>query len=162
MSVTATIATTQVTATVTDAGINAHLATTVVQAEIGNSVTIIGGSTGDIATATYDAGEVISALKALYLGTDGKVYHADSATTSTRNIVGIATQSVLMGASIVVRHQHTLSDALWSWTVGSPVYVGAGGSLTQTPPATGYIAHVGIAITPTSIFVDIQPPILLS
>ena len=115
----------------------------------------------DAATKNMTAGESLSALRAVTVGSDGRVIYADVMDVATRNVIGVTETAAAEDATVRIRHQHHLTDSSWSWTPGQPVYVGAGGVLTQTPPSATYIVHVGVAISATSIFIDIQPPIIL-
>lgn len=47
-------------------------------------------------------------------------------------------------------------------TPGAPVWVSETGGLTQTPPLTGVLQQIGVSITPTSIFVQLQQAIARS
>ncbi len=47
----------------------------------------------------------------------------------------------------------------WSWTPGAPVFVGRSGALTQTPPKTGFVRHIGFASGRDSLLVRLEPPI---
>lgn len=115
----------------------------------------------DAATKNMVAGHAISALRAVCVDTDGRVIYANVMDLTTRNVIGVTETAAAEDALVRIRHQHHLTDAGWSWAPGQPVYVGAVGALTQTPPSATYIVHVGIAISETTLFIDIQPPIIL-
>lgn len=68
------------------------------------------------------------------------------------------------GASVEVLLFGLMIEPSWSWTPG-PVYLGTNGQLTQTPPAAPgavFIAQVGTATSPTSLFVDRAPSIKIT
>jgi len=73
-------------------------------------------------------------------------------------VAGVATQGGIAGATISVVAYGPASDTGWSWTLGAPVFVGDGGSLTQTPPSTGVLLPIGFPISPTEIFVRPDSP----
>lgn len=78
-------------------------------------------------------------------------------------ICGIAATAANAGGDLTVMTEGQLTENLWNWTPG-PVYCSlSGGQLTQSPPtsAPGAVAQVGIAISPTTIQVGIEPAILL-
>jgi hypothetical protein len=57
-----------------------------------------------------------------------------------------------------------VTEPSWNWTPG-PVYLGANGVLTQTPPtapAAVFLAQIGFATSLTTLFVDRNPSIKLS
>lgn len=107
---------------------------------------------------TRRAGSVISANTVVY-ERDGLIFplsHNDTANVFA--VLGLAVASGQPGAEIAVQRGASVSDAAWSWAFGR-VYLGQGGALTQTPPATGYQVLIGFAATPTSINLSIQDPI---
>jgi len=58
-----------------------------------------------------------------------------------------------------------IDEPSWTWQPG-PIYLGRDGQLTQTPPAAAdgdlFLAQLGAATSPTSIFLDRAPSILLT
>lgn len=69
------------------------------------------------------------------------------------------------GSAVDVLITGMMIEPSWSWTPGSPVYLGANGQLTQTPPAAPgavFLAQVGTATSPTSLFVDRAPSIKIT
>lgn len=76
-------------------------------------------------------------------------------------IIGIASTSANAGNPVTVMTAGQITESGWAWSQG-PIYCAAtGGALTQTPPATGALVQVAIAISPTTIAVGIQPAIFL-
>ena len=59
---------------------------------------------------------------------------------------------------VTVQRTGAVDDTAWAWTPGR-VYLGAGGSLTQTPPNNGFDVLVGVAVSPTRLLLDFQDPI---
>lgn len=122
----------------------------------------IPGVDGTDANAIFQAesGEAISALRVVWQAA-GTLFKADSSTVGHATlIVGITTTATSgAGEQQTVRNDGPLSDASWNWAPG-PVYCGLNGVLTQTPPDTGFICEVGRVKNPTTILVDIQPPII--
>lgn len=59
---------------------------------------------------------------------------------------------------VTVQRTGAVDDTAWAWTPGR-VYLGAGGSLTQTPPNNGFDVLVGVAVSPTRLILDFQDPI---
>lgn len=105
------------------------------------------------------AGATVNAHRVLMFDAGGRVVHADTA-ISTYAFAGISTQSAVTGATLLVAEQDIVTEAAWSWTPGTPLFVGAEGTLTPTPPATGVVQQVAVAASATSILV--QPfPILV-
>jgi hypothetical protein len=55
-----------------------------------------------------------------------------------------------------------MTEAGWAWTIGSPVYLSANGTLSHTAPSSGFALVIGFALTATKIFIDIKQPIILT
>lgn len=85
---------------------------------------------------------------------------ADAGLTSLPAI-GVATAGAAPGAELSIQYSGPLTFTGWNFTTGLPVFVGAGGVLTQTAPTSGYLQAVGYPLTSTSLLVDIQDPISL-
>ena len=89
--------------------------------------------------------------------TSGGVMNPSLATsTEVPAIVGIAFTAATSGNPITVMTEGQITEALWSWTPGEPIYCGlAGGTLTQTAPAADAVVVVGVALSATTINVQI-------
>lgn len=89
--------------------------------------------------------------------------HADQANAAHNGLcVGISTQAAAAGGTVAVQVFGPMAEPGWVWTPNQPIYVGGDGVLTQTPPVTGWLQRVAVALTSTKIFVDPQPPIKLA
>lgn len=76
----------------------------------------------------------------------------------------ITTGAASPGSSVDVLLTGLMVEPSWSWTPG-PVYLGANGQLTQSPPAAPgalFLAQVGTATSPTTLFVDRAPSIKIT
>lgn len=118
-------------------------------------------ASGGIVPANIDlaaeAGVNLSALRVVRLDAANKAVYADNDTAANANAVGITTSAASAGATAAIRYAGLLEDAGWSWTQG-PIYIGTGGTLTQTAPAGGLIVReVARAITTKKIIIDIEP-----
>jgi len=95
--------------------------------------------------------------------TGGEVNYADSATTGhAKSVLGITAGAASSGASVRVLTYGTLVDPSFSFTPLAPIYVGSSGTLTQTAPTSGFVQQVAVAVTATTIFVDLLPSLILS
>lgn len=111
---------------------------------------------------TYIAGITLSGHKAVQIDGTGAAVYVDSGTVADAGrVLGITINAALLGAAVGVQATGEIDEVSWSWVPGQPVYVGANGSLTQTPPATGFIQAVGMAVAPTKLVVGIRPAIIL-
>lgn len=106
------------------------------------------------------SGAEFSVIAAMPLGgqraVTGAGVYADQATID--GLLGITLEAATTGAAVRVRGAGTIDEPSWSWTPNVPIYVGASGVLTQTPPA-GIVRRVAFALSATRIVVDIFPPI---
>lgn len=46
-----------------------------------------------------------------------------------------------------------ITNSLWAWTIGGAIYLSTAGTMSQTPPATGFRLIVGYALSATSMIV---------
>lgn len=96
---------------------------------------------------------------------DGTVTYADNLTAGHITApLWVTTGAALAGAQVAVVTYGPLVEPSWAWTPG-PLYLGANGALTQTPPVTPgalFLAQIGTATTGTAVFVDRYPSIVLT
>ena len=100
----------------------------------------------------YDIGEDIAQYKLVYLAADGLVYIADSSAIATAGVEALVITAQTAGQvdqELLISGKVT--NASWSLTPGSFVYLSTNGDITQTPPASGAIVKVGRAKTATQI-----------
>lgn len=119
----------------------------------GNPRHYLSGALGwDVPADTYDyqsfpAAEAIAAGVPLALRADGAVEPADSARLDQfNNYAGVAVNDAAVGGEAHCRRLGVMTHAAWAWQPGKPVFVGAGGQLTQDVPVAGYRQSVGIAM----------------
>lgn len=106
------------------------------------------------------AGETISALKGVYYR-DGVVKVLDY--NDANNIdffLGITTTAGNIGDKITVKRIGFLQDNFFNLSLGK-VWLGAFGSLTQTPPEIGFDLEIGTAVENNKLLLNIQNPIEL-
>lgn len=106
------------------------------------------------------AGGALSALIAVY-ELDGSVYPLDAADADHIDLLlGLTITAAAAGSPVNVQRSGAIDDAGWSWVPGR-VYLGAGGALTQTPPADGFDVLVGVATSPIRLVLHLQDAIAL-
>lgn len=104
----------------------------------------------------------LSALRVVIVNESGLLAYADSATPAHAfRVVGLLASAVSSGESVAVLIDGLIADSGWNWTIGSPIFIGANGVLTQTPPESGFLQQVATPITATQIDFELQEPILL-
>lgn len=104
------------------------------------------------------AGETISALRAVY-ELDGEIFNLDYRDEDHIDLLlGITLTAGVTGATINVQRFSDITDAAWSWTPGR-VFLGADGTLTQSPAADGFDVLIGSAVSATRLTINLQDPI---
>ena len=88
----------------------------------------------------------------------GAVY-ADAYTLGVSALLGITIHAALVGTPVTIRASGELNEPSWAWVDG-PVYLGAQGQLTQTPPIAAAVVEIGVAVTTTTLLVRIQPEVI--
>ena len=108
------------------------------------------------ASITLTAGTNLSALRAITTDGSGNAIYASNASASLAVVVGISTTATSTGGQVTIATDGIITDAGWNWTKG-PVFLGTNGLLTQTVPSGGaVIVHIGRAIAPTQIIIDVD------
>jgi hypothetical protein len=74
-------------------------------------------------------------------------------------VIGVSIGAAAQGSQAQIQTRNIITDTSWTWSSG-PIFLGLAGALTQTPPAIGIYQQVAVAMSTTSILVDIQDPIL--
>jgi hypothetical protein len=116
---------------------------------------------GDAVT-TATASINLSALRAVILDNAGQFAYADSGNPDhAYRVAGILPYAISQGTEGVAYRLGEITDAVWNWTRGSPIFLGTNGQLTQTPPATGILLVLAQPISPTVINLVQPVPILL-
>lgn len=106
------------------------------------------------------AGEALSALRAVY-ELDGQVRYLDYRDEDNIDLLlGLTLTAANLGEQTNIQRSGPIDDSGWSWTPG-PVWLGAAGALTQTPPADGFDVLIGAAVSATRITLNLQQPIEL-
>lgn len=102
----------------------------------------------------------LSGHSAVALGADGALQPADCTLSTHRGaVLGVVANAYSAGADAVVSNNIPLEHAGWAWALG-PVFVGAGGVLTQALPVGALFSQiVGQAVSATRVLIDVQPPI---
>lgn len=126
----------------------------------------LGGPPGERGPAadTLDktAAHTISGHRVVVAVAGGAVAVAEPATAGhAGRVVGITENAATAGSTVSVRHAGELVEPSWSWQVG-PVWLGEGGTLTQTAPLSVFLLQVGVATAADTLLVKIGTPVFLS
>ena len=111
---------------------------------------------------TFAAGSALGGHKVVKAGPLGAVYYADSDyPVDAGGVLGVTMHAVLSGDPVNVQATGEMDESSWSWTPGLPVFLGPLGTLTQTPPTTGFQLVIGVASAPTKLVISIKQAIIL-
>ncbi|NPB00306.1 MAG: hypothetical protein GXO10_02930 [Crenarchaeota archaeon] len=87
-------------------------------------------------------------------------YIAKAELPITNKAIGLAINDALARTYVRVQTGSILSNPLWAWDTGASIYLQTDGTLSQTPPTSGFIQVIGNAVNPTSILL-VQNPIIV-
>lgn len=111
---------------------------------------------------TYVADGAIGGQRVVRATTAGKVGYVDpSDPAQAHAAIGLTMGAATDGASINVQFSGEMTEPSWAWAANQPIFAGANGVPTQTPPTTGFQAAIGVAISATSLVIQIKSPIVL-
>ncbi|AKO61589.1 hypothetical protein [Stenotrophomonas phage IME-SM1] len=118
-------------------------------------------SPGDKNIITRKAATNLSALKIVSEGINGVSPLNPQLAVDAMGLVGITLESGYPGQEIKIQAGGSLEDPFWNWSQGL-IFAGPNGTLTQTPPTTGWEIVVGFSPKPTQINLQFDEPILLA
>jgi len=125
---------------------------------------IPGAGTADSAQkleALFTAGEIISALKFVFMGPNEKVLVASSAQYESSVVIGITISSAQEDENIRVLLFGKLDDPFFSFPVSASLFLTESGSASSTVPESGTRTKIGHSLATGSIFIKIEEPIQL-
>jgi hypothetical protein len=108
------------------------------------------------------AGEDLVYAKLVMLLNDGKAYlNQPLDPNNYQRAIGFTTMDVQMNHSTRVLVNGIITNPAWSLVTGAIYYAAPNGNITTAVPNTGISQAIGIAINPTTLFVDIKQPNIL-
>lgn len=145
----------------------------VVSAGEGKTVIVTGGQVGPPgprglpgpaggASFQRNTDGAMSALRIVWEDSAGIVHVLDKDDGAHINLIaGLTLTASAVAGPVTIQRSGPVDDDAWSWITSGPIWLGDSGIPTQTPPAAGYDVQIGHAVSPTRIYLDIQPPITL-
>jgi hypothetical protein len=92
----------------------------------------------------------------------GYAIYADNQFLADANLVlGISTGAAMLREPVTIQTAGLLTEPTWAWEPDAPVFVSQGGTLTQSPPTSGFSLIVGVAVTTTQIHIGAKSPIIV-
>jgi hypothetical protein len=112
----------------------------------------------------YLASTDLSGLSAVAFDAQAGLVSADCTDMSQcGHVCGVLEQAYPSGYPVSYKTTGLLSNAVWRWIPGKPVFFGQEGRLTQQLPKSAVFSQVvGMAISPTRLTIALQPPIVLA
>lgn len=112
----------------------------------------------------FDAtlGEDISALKVVYIDTDQKAYVATNNDTYKKALaLGMAKTAGVAGQIKSFISFGRFDDLFFNFPVGTDLYLGTNGTITDVVPSSGHLTFVGQSLGSGSIFFNVKKTIIL-
>lgn len=123
------------------------------------------GTPGNIST-DHNAAVPLSGHRMVTLDSNGLLIYASAETLAHANrVIGMTMGAVSAGVAPSVIKSGEITEPTWNWDTSLPLYLGANGLLTQTPPVgptTKFSNVIGFPISPITVFIGIQPSIILT
>lgn len=102
-------------------------------------------------------GEAISALKLIYIASDGKAYRATSDDVYEKSlVVGITKTAGASGTFHDALSFGRIADASFTYSGSQDLYLTTLGGISNIAPATGFVAFIGKSINTGAIFINIK------
>lgn len=99
---------------------------------------------GEAVTYTLTLAEPLSAWTCVRTNADGLAMRCTNAAEHQQTLLGVTTQAGTAGEAVRVAVQGRVTDSSFTrFTPGAILFVGADGTLVNTPPLTGYMQVVG-------------------
>jgi hypothetical protein len=109
------------------------------------------------------AAVTVSGHRAVYLAEDGFRYSSNDDLTTIGMCLGLTTGAAIAGSPVIVKSVGLISDPAWNFPRPGLIFLGQDGLLLMSPPIAPalFLQEVGKAISSTSMFVFVRPPIIL-
>lgn len=121
-----------------------------------------GGGGGAQNTISYFADGALGGHRVVRATTPGNVGYVDpSDPAQAHAALGLTVGAASGGTAVEVQYAGAMTEPSWSWTANLPIFVGAAGVPTQTPPSVGFHAPIGVAVSATSMVIQIKTPVVL-
>ena len=103
------------------------------------------------------AGAVLSGHRVAAQDAAGRAIYADSGADTARAVIGITEHASSDGQPVTVRQFGAMVWPAGGLTPDAPLFLGADGNLTHTPPAAGWVRQIAVALATDRIQVGIGP-----
>ncbi len=109
------------------------------------------------------AAVTLSGYRAVYLAADGFRYSSNDDLSTVGMCLGLTTGAAIAGSPVAVKSVGLISDPTWNFPEPGLIFLGRDGLLLMSSPTAPalFLQEVGKAISQTSMFVFVRPPIIL-
>jgi len=107
---------------------------------------IAGGGTNTPITVSLVAGEALGYPRVVNI-ISGKAFLFNPLTAIAGSVVGLTTASVALGAIATIQPKGEFIYPGWGLVTDKVMYAGANGVLSVTPPSSGLVQPIGVALT---------------
>jgi hypothetical protein len=114
---------------------------------------------------TYASDLTLSGNKFVVLDSAGKLVYADRTIMAhAGKVLGMTVGATVPPAQVSLLSKGEIANTgTWNFTIGGPVYLSINGGVTQSAPTiNGFVQVVGYASKADTLFINIQPPVLLA
>ncbi|HAT50734.1 MAG: hypothetical protein HQL07_04430 [Nitrospirae bacterium] len=106
---------------------------------------------------TMVAGEALASLRVVSVNATGHAVYADAQVDAlATSVIGVTLVSVGIGESVSIQTFGVVTDPGWTFTPGSPIFLGINSLLSASPPLTGWMVKMGIALSSTDVAIQRQ------
>lgn len=118
----------------------------------------------ELATVQNISATAIGGHRVVYMAADGFRYASNDDISHAGLVIGITTGSAGQNTQTSIKTSGEVTEPSWDWTVPGLIFLGQNGLLTQSSPGPPALFSQVVArvISPTKIFINIQPPIILN
>jgi hypothetical protein len=113
------------------------------------------GPAGD--APTLIAAATLSGHRVLAVNGDGEAIYAQHTDATALAVQGLSTQSGTIGDELVILKSGAVAWPAGGLTPGLPLFLAMDGQLSHTPPSSGWIRQIAVAIDADTISLDIGP-----
>ena len=103
------------------------------------------------------AATTLSGHRALAANGDGQAIYAQHTDATALVVQGLSTQSGTAGDELVILKSGAVAWPAGGLTPGLPLFLATDGQLSHTPPTSGWIRQIAVAVDADTISLDIGP-----
>ena len=104
----------------------------------------------------------VNGFQVVFFGSDGMVYPADGENpTHAGLVVGMASAAIAEGENGLIQMAGEIENPAWALVPGAAYYLGMAGTMSTTPPESGFWQRIGVTKNSTTLVLNFSEPIKL-